>query len=88
MAQGPKEKHYNHEASDNPEGAGNDFVHAKNILEQELGSTQEPEDIPKGYVGTHSMPALFGWISQEYQRQIADDLVEMGKSIEPKTKKK
>ncbi|WP_018248746.1 hypothetical protein [Orenia marismortui] len=84
MAQGPKEKSYNHEASDNPGSPGNSFVHEPNILEQELGSTQDPREIPQGYAGTHSMPALFGWISQEYQRQIADELVDIGKNKTPK----
>ncbi len=86
MAQGPKEQNHNHEASDNPGSPGNKFAHNKKIIEQELGSAKDYEQIPKGYPGPDSMPALFGWISQEYQRQIADDLVEMGQEVSPKTK--
>ena len=62
----------------------NHLAQTKENIERELGSFQEPSDTPKGYPEGHSMPALFGWITPEYQRMIAKELVELGKEITPK----
>ncbi|WP_035571954.1 hypothetical protein [Halonatronum saccharophilum] len=84
MAQGPKEIKANHKESDNPKSVSNEIADTKEFVEQEWGDTESASKVNKGYPQDHSMPALFGWITQEYQREIAKDLVEMGKEIEPK----
>ena len=62
----------------------NHLAQTKENIERELGSFQEPSATPKGYPEGHSMPALFGWITPEYQRMVARELVELGKEITPK----
>ncbi|MCK8823846.1 hypothetical protein [Fuchsiella alkaliacetigena] len=37
----------------------------------------------KGSPPPQSMPALFGWITLEYQRRIAKELVEMSEELTP-----
>ncbi|MGM0501569.1 MAG: hypothetical protein ACQERJ_03475 [Bacillota bacterium] len=66
----------------------NHLAQTKENMERELGSFQEPSETPKGYPEGHSMPALFGWITPEYQRMIAKELVELGTEITPKKMKK
>ena len=70
--------------NDNLYNPTNHLAQTKENIERELGSFQEPSDTPKGYPEGHSMPALFGWITPEYQRMIAKELVELGQEITPK----
>ncbi|WP_408956102.1 hypothetical protein [Natroniella sp. ANB-PHB2] len=69
---------------DSPRNPANKWAKSKNIIEQELGSYQDSNENPKGYPEGHSMPALFGWITQEYQAEIAKDLVDMGQKDDSK----
>ena len=84
---GNEHKEYNHQGNDSPKNPGNDMAKSKNIIDQEIGSFQKASDTPMGYPEGHSMPALFGWVTQEYQSRIAKELVEMGKNITPVSKK-
>jgi len=61
----------------------NDLAETKEVIEQELGSFQEPSQTSKGYPEGHSMPALFGWTTPEHQSRMAKELVELGKEISP-----
>ena len=63
---------YTHE--DTPEDPANDLAQTPEFVNEVLGSKQQPSDTPKGYPEGHSMPALFGWITPDYQRQIAREL--------------
>ncbi|MBM7555969.1 hypothetical protein [Halanaerobacter jeridensis] len=70
--------------NDSLENPTNHLAQTKENIERELGSFQEPSDTPKGYPEGHSMPALFAWITPEYQRMVAKELVELGKEITPR----
>ncbi|GAB6098150.1 hypothetical protein JCM16358_00290 [Halanaerocella petrolearia] len=83
-----KYEEVSHSHKDNPADPANDLASSKEFVEQVLGAKQYQDETPKGYPDGHSMPALFGWITSEYQREITNDLVEMGKNITPKSKKK
>ncbi|AGB41411.1 hypothetical protein Halha_1466 [Halobacteroides halobius DSM 5150] len=73
---------------DNPADPANDLASSKEFVEQVLGAKQYQDETPKGYPDGHSMPALFGWITQEYQREVSKELVDMGKNMESKNKSK
>ncbi|GAB6137816.1 hypothetical protein [Halanaerobaculum tunisiense] len=78
-----KYEEIDHTHKDNPADPANDLASSKEFTEQVLGDKQGPENTPKGYPEGHSMPALFGWITFEYQRQMANDLAEIGQEITP-----
>ncbi len=67
------------EEIDTPKDPANHLAKNKNIIDQEIGSFQDAHDTPKGYAEGHSMPALFGWITPEYQSQMSKELIELGK---------
>lgn len=63
---------YTHE--DRPDETANDLAQTPEFVENVIGAYQQASQTPKGYPEGHSMPALFGWITPDYQRQIAQEL--------------